>query len=385
MASVVIHPAVQLVWAIANVEACLAGENQIGTVHLLLGTLKVIDDAFLEEIHRLGLSSEIEQDLRESVNKCREIVQMKGRRITVARRAVRKEFSKAVEGPVVQALRLAPESLDLFHRATREVRPNSPPIITLASLCENLMTALPDAVSQLLQSNQEPGGGAGPERAEEARAAKEETDPGGKNATAAGDDPFLLRMKASAVRPGATPLLGELGRDLTALARVGELSPPGEAIGEEDVLARYLQYPAGLRLLILSNARVRNAEIIERIALRMARDPSTPLARHLRLVEINLESWLDESAQVSDLENRFRGLLSEIIAHPQVIPVLWGVHRLLNAGATDAPARALSGLFVKALAHQNFRCLAEMTREEFDRSLVHARPILKQFHVFHCP
>jgi hypothetical protein len=84
MASVVIHPAVQLVWAIANVEACLAGENQIGTVHLLLGTLKVIDDAFLEEIHRLGLSSEIEQDLRESVNKCREIVQMKGRRITVA-------------------------------------------------------------------------------------------------------------------------------------------------------------------------------------------------------------------------------------------------------------------------------------------------------------
>lgn len=79
----------QLIWAIANMEAVLAGATSIHPVHFLLGILKLMDPGVVKRAADLGLSTEESTKLAQSVANAKHYLELGDKRITRLRRAIR--------------------------------------------------------------------------------------------------------------------------------------------------------------------------------------------------------------------------------------------------------------------------------------------------------
>jgi ATP-dependent Clp protease ATP-binding subunit ClpC len=134
--------------------------------------------------------------------------------------------------------------------------------------------------------------------------------------------------------PTPTPTLDRFGRDLTALARRGEL---GLVVGRRREILAVLQVLGGndrrSSPLLVGDAGVGKTAIVEAIATRAAegRDPVALAGK--RIVELRVDTLLGGNERRTVLEERVQGVLAEARANPHVVLFIDDIEALVADGA----------------------------------------------------
>jgi ATP-dependent Clp protease ATP-binding subunit ClpA len=113
---------IQLVWAIANTEANLAGETRIRPVHFFLGILKLVDPHFLKQLDGVTIPDEERSGLGELSKQIRHYLEMRVEEITRLRRSLRAGLREGKPGQgEIRMLHRTEDSRGVFHEAVAKV------------------------------------------------------------------------------------------------------------------------------------------------------------------------------------------------------------------------------------------------------------------------
>jgi hypothetical protein len=151
-----INESVQLVWAMANSEAWLAGSARIEPVHFLLASLTIIDGLFDDPAEALDFNQESISSVFKIASECRSKMKMTDDEITSARRGIRKTLRKQREGAHdLGLLHRTAESRFMFQRAGRRARKLGASELTLFHLFLEILENLPAEARPFFPSRSE--------------------------------------------------------------------------------------------------------------------------------------------------------------------------------------------------------------------------------------
>jgi ATP-dependent Clp protease ATP-binding subunit ClpC len=182
---------------------------------------------------------------------------------------------------------------------------------------------------------------------------------------------------ALAEAPSRTPTLDRFGRDLTALARRGELGP---IIGRErEILAvvQTLARSSRNNPVLVGEAGVGKTAIVEALAIRAAegRDPAALAGK--RIVELAIGALPGGTDDRAAFEARVQGVIAEAGAHPDVILFIEEPGALVGTGRMGPDGLDAANLLKPSLARGELRCIGATTVEGY-RRFVESDPALER-------
>lgn len=164
-----------------------------------------------------------------------------------------------------------------------------------------------------------------------------------------------------------TPLLDEMGRDLTYMARAGRLDPVFGRERELKQIQRILIRKRKNNPLVVGAPGVGKTALVEGLALLIARKESAEALRRVRIVELPIASLTAGTPLRGSFELRLQQLIAEASSDPNLILFLDEVHLLVRAGAVEGGALDAANILKPALARGTLRCIGATTSDEFDR------------------
>jgi len=215
---------IQLVWAIANGEANMAGDTRIRPVHFLLGILKTIDPFFLKQVSsHLDIRPQQLRHLGRLSSEAKRYLEMSSDEVTAFRRCLRRELRKeeAARDQIVM-LHRSDESRFLFRDLGQRSAREGLRSVTSVHLLEELARTDGFDLAAAWATTM----GWPEERTEMKR--KEWT---------SGQRWSLLEDAAVDAEDDATSEVPTFGRDMSDLARKGKLQP---LIGRKEEITKVL-------------------------------------------------------------------------------------------------------------------------------------------------
>jgi len=185
-------------------------------------------------------------------------------------------------------------------------------------------------------------------------------------------DADVLRDKLLELHPrplSNTPLLDEIGEDLTAKAREGKLD---EAIGRKREMER-LQQVLGRKdknaPVLIGEAGVGKTAVVEGYAYRIAKHPEKthPAFRDKRIIQINAADLVAGTGLRGDFEKRMTQLIEEAKNAPEVILFIDEIHLLVGAGTGSQSAMDAANIFKPALGRSLIKLIGATTEGEYRR------------------
>ena len=173
-----------------------------------------------------------------------------------------------------------------------------------------------------------------------------------------------------------TNLVEKFGRDLTALARDGKISP---VIGRRDELlqvVRTLARKGKSNPLLVGDPGVGKTAVVYALALRIASGQVVPELQNKRVVEINLAGLVAGTTLRGQFEERVTGLIEELRDSPDIIIFLDEVHTIIGAGDSSGTMDA-ANIFKPALASGEINCIGATTWDEY-RKYIAKDPALER-------
>ncbi|MBM4459634.1 MAG: ATP-dependent Clp protease ATP-binding subunit [Chloroflexi bacterium] len=251
--------------------------------------------------------------------------------------------------------------------------------LLLATLSQPRCTAIMLLLAQVAQAGHDPRAwlGALQARAGGVAPSPEASPPAPKDQ---GQEPLAPRPpKAPPRGPG---LLGQLGRDLTALAKAGELHP---AIGQaaRKVMAQMgeiLLQTQGNNPILLGDPGVGKTAIVEGFAWRLANDATVrPQLAGKRIVDLPPAALLAGTKYRGDLEARLQQIREEVAAAKgQTIVFIDEIHTILG-GKAEGGLGAISDALKPALARGEFSCIGATTVAEYRRHIESDPALARRF------
>jgi len=185
---------------------------------------------------------------------------------------------------------------------------------------------------------------------------------------------------SEAAIPVATPLLDQVGRDLTKLAREGEL---GLVIGREaevqqliEVLLRHGKNSA----LLLGAAGVGKTAVVERLAQDIVSGHVPTKLRKARLVELSMTGLIAGTTYRGQFEERMQALLRELEQANNTILVIDEFHTIMGTGKTLEGGSDAANILKPALARGELTCIGITTHDEYTRHVERDAALARRFH-----
>ncbi|MCD6407192.1 ATP-dependent Clp protease ATP-binding subunit [Candidatus Aerophobetes bacterium] len=191
----------------------------------------------------------------------------------------------------------------------------------------------------------------------------------------------LLGEKVSVDRepqPTNTPTLDRYGRDLTELARNGELDP---VIGREKEIERVIQILSRRTKnnpVLIGEAGVGKTAIAEGIAQRIVEGSLPEPLLNKRLVTIELGSVVAGTKYRGEFEKRMERILNEIRKARNIILFIDEIHTLVGAGAAEGAIDA-SNILKPALARGELQCIGATTLDEYRKYIERDEALERRF------
>jgi ATP-dependent Clp protease ATP-binding subunit ClpC len=174
-----------------------------------------------------------------------------------------------------------------------------------------------------------------------------------------------------------TPNLDHYSRDLTSLAREGELDP---IVGREKEMERVIQILCRRTKnnpCLIGEAGVGKTAIAEGLAQRIAERDVPDLLNNRRLVALDLASLVAGTKYRGEFEERMKRVMEEIrAAQGQIIVFLDELHTIVGTGAAEGAMDA-SNILKPALARGEMQCIGATTLDEY-RKYVEKTPSLER-------
>ncbi|TAH37000.1 MAG: ATP-dependent Clp protease ATP-binding subunit [Planctomycetota bacterium] len=177
-----------------------------------------------------------------------------------------------------------------------------------------------------------------------------------------------------------TSLLEKFGRDLTALARRGQLAPVIGRQREIELVAQVLLRKNKNNPVLVGEPGVGKTAVVEGCAQQIASPQCPEILRGKRIIELSLGSLVAGTKYRGEFEERLLDIIKEVRDHDDVILFLDEIHTLVGAGATGSgDALDAANIFKPALARAELRCIGATTIEEYRRYIERDQALERRF------
>ena len=167
--------------------------------------------------------------------------------------------------------------------------------------------------------------------------------------------------------PRSFPLLAQLGKNLTALAREGKLDPVVGRAREIDEVIDILGKRRTNNPVLLGEPGVGKTAVVEGVAQQMAMLKG-PLGERL-IIELDMGTLVAGTQLRGSFSERLNALKDEVKAAQKVVVFIDEIHTLMGAGSTgDGPQDAANELKA-AMSRGEFPCIGATTHDEYRKHL----------------
>ncbi len=322
------------VMALANQEAQRFNHEYIGTEHILLGLVKEGSGVGANVLKNLDI------DLRKVRLEVEKLVKSGPDMVTMGKLPQTPRAKKVIEYAIEEARNLNHNYVGTEHLLLGLLREHDG---VAAQVLMNLGLKLEEVREEVLNLL-----GAGVESEE----ATEQLEPAGEP----GATPRRGKSK--------TPALDSFGRDLTELAKSGELDP---VIGRENEIERLVQVLCRRTKnnpVLLGEAGVGKTAIVEGLAQKIISQDVPDLLYDRRLVVLDLAMMVAGTKYRGQFEERIKAVMNEVRRAKNVILFIDELHTLVGAGGAEGAIDA-SNVLKPALSRGEIQCIGATTFDEY--------------------
>ena len=339
-------PRAQQVLALARKEADRFNHNFVGTEHLLLGLIKLGQGVAVNVLQRMGLDLEN------------------------VRQEVEKEVRGGGEGKVSGNIPYTPRVKKVLSLAAKEAKALNHTYVgtehillgllregdgVAAKVLKNLDIDIEQCRQEILKEL-DPGfqQNEGEEPPSESAAA----------AAAAAEGVKAGQKSEAGKKELKTPALKAFGRDLTELAKKGEMDP---VIGRAQEIERVIQILCRRTKnnpVLLGEAGVGKTAIVEGLAQEIARGNVPELLATKRVVTLDLALMVAGTKYRGQFEERIKAVMDEIKKAKNVILFIDELHTIVGAGSAEGTMDA-SNIFKPALSRGEMQIVGATTLNEY--------------------
>ena len=161
-----------------------------------------------------------------------------------------------------------------------------------------------------------------------------------------------------------TPALRAFGRDLTEIARKGEMDP---VIGRADEIERVIQILCRRTKnnpVLLGEAGVGKTAIVEGLAQEIIAGNVPEILRDRRVVTLDLALMVAGTKYRGQFEERIKAVMDEIRRAKNVILFIDELHTIVGAGSAEGTMDA-SNIIKPALSRAELQCVGATTLNEY--------------------
>ncbi|UCF19511.1 MAG: ATP-dependent Clp protease ATP-binding subunit [Gemmatimonadota bacterium] len=169
---------------------------------------------------------------------------------------------------------------------------------------------------------------------------------------------------ASKEKKSKTPALDHFCRDLTELARGGELDP---TIGREQEIERVMEILSRRKKnnpVLIGEPGVGKTAIVEGLAQLIARGEVADSLKGHRVLALDMAAVIAGTKYRGQFEERLKAVMNEIAQNRDVILFIDEVHTLVGAGAAEGAIDA-SNMLKPSLARGELQCIGASTLNEY--------------------
>ncbi len=329
-------PRAQQVLALARKEADRFNHNFVGTEHLLLGLIKLGQGVAVNVLQKLGLDLE------------------------TVRMEVEKQVGTGPDQKMIGNIPYTPRVKKVLSLAAREARNLNHTYVGTEHILLGLLREGDGVAARVLknldvdieQTRQEILKELDPQFA-----AAEEQQSGG----AAEPAPERTPEKKGEVK---TPALKAFGRDLTEIARKGEMDP---VIGRQNEIERVIQILCRRTKnnpVLLGEAGVGKTAIVEGLAQEIARGNVPEILREKRVITLDLALMVAGTKYRGQFEERIKAVMDEIRRARNIILFIDELHTIVGAGSAEGTMDA-SNIIKPALSRGEMQCIGATTLNEY--------------------
>ncbi|MDP7048245.1 MAG: ATP-dependent Clp protease ATP-binding subunit [Verrucomicrobiota bacterium] len=161
-----------------------------------------------------------------------------------------------------------------------------------------------------------------------------------------------------------TPALKAFGRDLTEIARKGEMDP---VIGRADEIERVIQVLCRRTKnnpVLLGEAGVGKTAIVEGLAQEVAKGNVPEILRDKRVITLDLALMVAGTKYRGQFEERIKAVMDEIRRAKNIILFIDELHTIVGAGSAEGTMDA-SNIIKPALSRGEMQCVGATTLNEY--------------------
>ncbi len=321
-------PRAQQVLALARKEAERFNHNYVGTEHLLLGLIKLGQGVAVNVLQRMGLDLER------------------------VRMEVEKHVGSHPETNMIGSVPYTPRVKKVLALATKEAKALNHSYVGTEHILLGLLREGEGVAARVLKSL--------------------EVDPARtRNEILKELDPNFTPPESEAESPQEgdkkdvkTPALRAFGRDLTELAKKGELDP---VIGRKNEIERVIQILCRRTKnnpVLIGEAGVGKTAIVEGLAQEIAAGKMPELLRDKRVITLDLALMVAGTKYRGQFEERIKAVMDEIRRSKNVILFIDELHTIVGAGSAEGAMDA-SNIIKPALSRGELQCVGATTLNEY--------------------
>ncbi len=320
-------PRAQQVLALARKEADRFHHNYVGTEHLLLGLINLGQGVAVNVLQKMGLDLE------------------------TVRTAVEKQVGMGPEARTAGNIPYTPRVKKVLALAGKEAKALNHSYVGTEHILLGLLREGEGVAARVLKSLD-----VDIERCRNEILAELDPNFSGEyeEAGAVGEEKKDLK----------TPALKAFGRDLTQLARQGELDP---VIGRKKEIRRVIQILCRRTKnnpVLIGEAGVGKTAIVEGLALEIAAGIIPELLADKRVITLDLALMVAGTKYRGQFEERIKAVMDEIRRAKNVIIFIDELHTIVGAGAAEGAMDA-SNIFKPALSRGELQCVGATTLAEY--------------------
>ncbi len=360
------------VMALANQEAQRFNHEYIGTEHILLGLVKEGSGVGANVLKNLDV------DLRKVRLEVEKLVHSGPEMVTMGKLPQTPRAKKVIEYAIEEARNLNHNYVGTEHLLLGLLREHDG---VAAQVLMNLGLKLEEVREEVLNLL-----GAGMDKEEITGDGGAEGGPGnGGGAPSGGEKQASGGASGGGQRKGQgaqgqskTPALDSFGRDLTALAREGQLDP---VIGRTNEIERVIQVLCRRTKnnpVLLGEAGVGKTAIVEGLAQAIVNGEVPDLLHDRRLVVLDLAMMVAGTKYRGQFEERIKAVMNEVRRAQNLILFIDELHTLVGAGGAEGAIDA-SNVLKPALARGEIQCIGATTFDEYRKYIEKDAALARRF------
>ena len=329
-------PRAQQVLALARKEADRFNHNFVGTEHLLLGLIKLGQGVAVNVLQKLGLDLEI------------------------VRMEVEKQVGTGPDQKMIGNIPYTPRVKKVLALAQKEAKLLNHTYVGTEHILLGLLKEGDGVAAKVLKSLDV-------DIEQTRQEILKELDPNfaaQEEASAGGAEPSEKPAPSEKKGDIKTPALKAFGRDLTEIARKGEMDP---VIGRKNEIERVIQILCRRTKnnpVLLGEAGVGKTAIVEGLAQEIAAGNVPELLRDRRVITLDLALMVAGTKYRGQFEERIKAVMDEIRRSKNIILFIDELHTIVGAGSAEGTMDA-SNIIKPALSRGELQCIGATTLNEY--------------------